>query len=180
MLIAARSFQDFACWMLVHSGGAMGAAGSVLNLSCSAPAPARNPRCAGSRRRADHEIIRCGRRPLIVEKRHPIGRQPAKRHDVEKTGTGDCRERSVVRCHVVPKRGRGDVLCLEIGRFKCERAGPIVGSHRGDLRFDEYTHCGVRPRESSRRGKVRRRLRIAWLPRLRASQTRSRHYPGEA
>jgi hypothetical protein len=47
---------------------------------------------------------------------NPIGRQPAKRHDIVELGAGDGGEWSVMRCHVVPERGRRAVLCLKFGR----------------------------------------------------------------
>ncbi len=58
-----------------------------------------------------------------------------------------------MRGHVVPERGRRAVLGLQIGRGEGEGTGPIVGSHRGDLRFDESPHRSlVRAHEPGRSG----------------------------
>jgi adenine-specific DNA methylase len=81
-----------------------------------------------------HEIVGCRRRSIAVGKSHPIGGQTAERHDVDKLGAGDGRERSVMRGHIVSECGRRAVLCLEIGRGEGEGIGPIPASRRSALR----------------------------------------------
>jgi|SRR5579863_363328 hypothetical protein len=87
---------------------------------------------------------------------NPIGRQPAKRDDIVELGAGDGGEWSVMRCHVVPERGRRAVLCLKFGRPSVTERGSVarpLGAWRGGALRRCWT---LRGGERSRRRRIAR------------------------